>query len=92
MTKYLAVYDREDGWRIIGKMKGSWIQQYTRSGRKAGQRFEQDSRFYGESSYPECKSCFIQAHRVIEAESEEEACRLTLTFLRPSSETLLQSR
>lgn len=70
--KYLAVCDREDGWRIIGKMP--WRYETNRRGKTTSSG--QANHIYPK---PERVSCFVTAHQIIEAESEEEACRLAST-------------
>lgn len=92
MLKYLAVYDREDGWLILRPLRVKYVQESSlRTGRKLNKYHEEIEYIYPGNS-PEIRSSFIQAHRIVDAESEEEACRLTLTFPKPSSETLLPSR
>lgn len=85
MPKYLAVYDREDGWKLHGQVPYQTREVSVPSRRhKYGFKFEKQS--YQPNRVvpkPEDVSPFIAAHRIIEAENMEEACRLMSAFPKP---------
>ena len=88
MTKWVAVFDRESArWHITGHVPWRPEHSYTASGRRRKKRYMQPNWVVPK---PENVSCFISAHRIVEAETKEEACQLVSTFPRPRSETASQ--
>lgn len=79
MPMFIAVLDREDGWKIIGETDWRKVERYPyRRGRNKYEMVQDKSTY----PVPEKVSAFIKTHKIIEANNREEACRLISTFPR----------
>jgi hypothetical protein len=77
MTYWIAIQERETGnWSLAGPMP------YDRNlgTEKRPRRVQRD--YLCDFEFPENKSPFIKAHKIFEAQTQEEACQLVSTFPR----------
>lgn len=71
--KYIVVRFRDHkGWVCVGETEWRKEPRYTKSGRRRGYNYIQWSIARPEPT----ESAFVEAYKIVDAQSEEEACQL----------------